>query len=658
MTILFRPILFVCLFMTVLAWTPASHATSVPGADVYGHTPAYEGIRISHDAGRIAFFESRENQHVVSIRDLNTNATCGFAMARLKVRELIWAPQDRLLIRVSPSRADLSRYISINVRCADPRLLFGDNPSSAASLIGWAPDGRRLLWTSLRYISGRTVAPSPGILGWNRVRSRYVFALDVIAVDPVTGASDTVERGSERTVAWLADADGNLRIRVDEERDESITLLTRPSGSGTWGEAFSTRSDNVEQAEDLPFLAVGPAADSVYVLTRNGGDKRIAQELSLRSKALAGVVFQHNQYDVTGYQLDEYTGQVIGVSYIDDLHRVVYIDPSIARSIEKIRGLFRGAQVNVKSASRDRKNLVVRVDGPDHPTGTYFLANMSTDEVSRIGQRYPAIAASNIAPVKSFSYTARDGLKIPAYLTLPPQDAAGKRALVVMPHGGPEARDSANFDPWAQFLATRGYVVLQPQFRGSDGFGYAFRQAGRRQWGLKMQDDITDGVKALIADGKVDPSRICIFGWSYGGYAAMAGLAFSPEVYKCGIAGAGVSDIPEILGHVKRQSFGGWDHVQYWEDVIGNSFSDSARLKATSPVYSVKNIRAPLLLLHGKLDTVVPIRQSEGMAKALHKAGKPYEFIELEDDDHWLSYADSEKRALTEIERFLKLHLQ
>jgi dipeptidyl aminopeptidase/acylaminoacyl peptidase len=337
---------------------------------------------------------------------------------------------------------------------------------------------------------------------------------------------------------------------------------------------------------------------------------------------------------------------------------VVYVDPLVSTGLARIRALFPNAQVNVQSASRDRDNFILRVDGPDHPTGTYFHADVTAGKVRQLGSRYPAIATSDVAPVKAFTYAARDGLAIPAYLTLPARTAPEKLPLVVMPHGGPESRDSASFDPWVQFIATRGYAVFQPQFRGSDGYGLEFRQAGRQQWGLKMQDDITDGVKKLIADGTVDPTRVCIFGWSYGGYAAMAGLAFTPELYKCGISGAGVSDIPDMFGHLKRKSFGGWDHAQYWQAVIGDTFADAPRLKATSPINSVKNIRAPLLLMHGKFDTVVPITQSEGMAKALRQAGKAYEYIQLEDDDHWLSYADSEKRALQEIERFLKQHLQ
>lgn len=655
-TAILKSIIFTFVFTLSIAMT--SHAATAPGADIYGHTPAYEGVRISHDARRIAFIQTRDSQHVVFIFDFDNDTICGYAMAKLKVRELIWAPQDRLLIRVSPSRADLSRYLSINVNCADPRLLFDQPLSSVSRLIGWAPDGKRLLWTSLRHISGGVGPRRPDTLGWDRRRSRIIYALDVIAVDPATGATETVEKGSGETIDWLADADGKLRIRVDENKDEVISVFVRWDEDKDWQPVFSTRNSSAGRKEAATFVAMGPKPDTAYVLTRNGGDKRSALEFNLRNKAFGNTLFKHPDFDVTGYQLDEFTGLAIGVEYTDDILKVDYIDPTVSDAVARIRSLFPKAQVNVQSASGDRNHFILRVDSPDHPTGTYFHADVSAGKVSQLGSRFPAITKAHIAPVKSFTYAARDGMRIPAYLTLPPGAGPGKLPLVVMPHGGPESRDSANFDPWAQFIATRGYAVFQPQFRGSDGFGLAFRQAGRHQWGLKMQDDITDGVRKLVAEGTVDPSRICIFGWSYGGYAAMAGLTFTPELYKCGISGAGVSDLPDMFGHLKRKSFGGWDHAEYWRAVIGDTFADAPRLMETSPINSVKSIRAPLLLLHGKYDTVVPITQSEGMAKALKKAGKPFEYIELEDDDHWLSYADSEKRALKEIERFLKLHLQ
>jgi dipeptidyl aminopeptidase/acylaminoacyl peptidase len=280
---------------------------------------------------------------------------------------------------------------------------------------------------------------------------------------------------------------------------------------------------------------------------------------------------------------------------------------------------------------------------------------MTEPSIAKIGARHTSIEAAYVGQVKPFTYTARDGMTIPAYLTLPPGSPGKNLPLVVMPHGGPHARDTAVFYPWAQFLASRGYAVLQPQFRGSSGFGARHLEAGKFQWGLAMQNDVTDGVKHLIANGTADASKVCIYGWSYGGYAAMAGLTLTPELYKCGVAGAGISDLLLFLGDNTRWSE---DRGKFWKDYIGSPNADRDRLIATSPIKQVGRIRVPLLLIHPKDDTVVPLRQSTMMAEAMRAAGKPVEYIELDGDDHWLSRTSTSRRVLRELERFLALHLK
>jgi dipeptidyl aminopeptidase/acylaminoacyl peptidase len=228
--------------------------------------------------------------------------------------------------------------------------------------------------------------------------------------------------------------------------------------------------------------------------------------------------------------------------------------------------------------------------------------------------------------------------------------------MVVLPHGGPESRDARAFDWLAQFLASRGYAVLQPQFRGSTGYGEAHRKAGYRQWGRLMQDDVSDGVKALIEQGIADPKRICIVGASYGGYAALAGAAFTPELYACAVSINGVSNLPAMLSFEETYSGKDSDSVSYWKDHIGSR--TSPEVISRSPSRAAANVRAPVLLLHGVNDSVVPITQSREMATALKSLAKPYTLIELPGEDHWLSRSDSRTRVLTEMEAFLATHLQ
>ena len=299
-----------------------------------------------------------------------------------------------------------------------------------------------------------------------------------------------------------------------------------------------------------------------------------------------------------------------------------------------------------------KDKLIVVVDGPRQPTAYYYL-NRTTHEATQLASTYPDLSEADLGEMKPWPYKARDGLDIPAYLTLPPGKAAKNLPVVVMPHGGPGARDMLGFDWMAQFFANRGYAVLQPNFRGSTGYGQKFEEAGYGQWGLKSQDDITDGVKKLIADGIADPKRICIVGASYGGYAALAGAAFTPDLYACAVSFAGVSDIAKML-RSDASDFGSdsWA-VSEMNRSIGNRYDDSGKLAATSPARHADSIKCPVLLLHGAGDTTVRIEQSEEMRDALQDAHKSVAYVRFEGDSHYMLLADTRIRVLKETEAFL-----
>jgi dipeptidyl aminopeptidase/acylaminoacyl peptidase len=274
--------------------------------------------------------------------------------------------------------------------------------------------------------------------------------------------------------------------------------------------------------------------------------------------------------------------------------------------------------------------------------------------LSPLGDAYPELKGVVLGHKSYFTYKAADGLEIPAYLTLPPGAPAtgGKLPLIVMPHGGPAARDDAGFDWWAQFLASRGYAVLQPQFRGSTGFGRAFEEAGRKEWSGKMQTDLIDGVQALAAKGVIDSARVCIAGASYGGYAALAGATLHADTYRCAISVNGVSDVGAFLNQDIR--LGGYDSgaVRYWRRQLGWGRGDTV-----SPDRVAKGAKGPILLIHAKEDTTVYYEQSEKMLAALRDEAKPVEMVTLAGDDHYLSGAASRITMLKAIDTFLAKNL-
>ncbi|MDO9337399.1 MAG: S9 family peptidase [Caulobacter sp.] len=347
------------------------------------------------------------------------------------------------------------------------------------------------------------------------------------------------------------------------------------------------------------------------------------------------------------------------VAIVTGEERPVYqwLDPQLGAVHAKLGRVFKGKSVLLSSWSRDRSRYLIRVDAPD-TVPQWLLFETAGNQVSPIGHEYPDLSEAPMGSTRWLTYKARDGLEIPAYLTLPPGLAAGiKPPLVVLPHGGPAARDEFEFDWWAQFLASRGYAVLRPQFRGSEGFGAAFERAGDGEWGGKMQTDLLDGVAQLAKDGVIDPKRVCIVGASYGGYAALAGVSLHPDDYRCAVSVAGISDIGLMLLDTRRAGGADSPGLQYWRRVAGDSRATPGILAATSPAKQAAKIKAPVLLIHGAEDTVVDINQSRTMEAAMKASRGDVQFVVLPGDDHYLSSSETRTRMLEAVDVFLAKHL-
>lgn len=654
-------LLFVC--ATSLAPTVARAAAS---ADVYGNFPDIANPIISPDGQHLAMQIALGDMGGLRIVKIGGGKGCSYAPSTVKLRSIFWANSERLVLQVSffyrPSympdepqyHYEIFRFVSMDTNCANQREILRDHEDyyrlGGFDFLGRDAEGKYLFFAATNI----HISVDPEFTG-SRVKQRDLSTWNVYQVDAATGKSETYERGTPRTDDWIIDGAGQLRVRIDRDPNSNDrTVFARIGGSRDWVQVYAF-PDKGDEARELTFAGIGASPDIAYVITRNGGDRDALYEFNLQTKTLGRLVFQHPKVDLDGLLIDNYSRQAVGTAYTEDYPSAEYFDRSYAQMQADLAATFPGEKVHVISVSKDRKRFVARAEGPQNRTGAYYLVDMTIPDMSTIGQRYAAIAQADVGQVTSFTYKARDGLEIPAYLTLPPGSGGKNLPLIVMPHGGPHARDTASFDSWAQFLASRGYAVLQPQFRGSAGFGARFLDAGKLKWGLEMQNDVTDGVKHLIANGTADASRVCIFGWSYGGYAAMAGLAFTPDLYKCGVAGAGVSDLLLFLGDKRRRSD---SLAKFWGKYIGNPITDQQRLAQTSPARSPGTFRAPILLIHPKDDTVVPMRQSTVMADALTAHGKSVEFIVLDGDDHWLSRASTSRRVLRELEAFLARHLK
>jgi dipeptidyl aminopeptidase/acylaminoacyl peptidase len=348
---------------------------------------------------------------------------------------------------------------------------------------------------------------------------------------------------------------------------------------------------------------------------------------------------------------DRPTGRLIGASRPADYDNYEFFEPELRARWEATVQAFKGDLVSLVSASEGFKEGIVLVDG--HKLGyQYELVHFETGKSDRIGDVYDGIAEP--LEVRRIDYPAGDGLRIPAYLTLPRGRAAQKLPLVVLVHGGPAARDTPHFDWWSQALADQGYAVLRPNYRGST-ISDGFVAAGFGEYGRKMQTDLSDGVRYLAKEGIVDPTRVCVVGASYGGYAALAGVTLEAGVYRCAVSVAGLSDLKQFLRwvnekHRERESI----EQRYWDRFMGVTSPSDPVLRQISPIHHVDSIKVPILLIHGKDDTVVPYDQSDDMYEALRHAKKGVEFVQLPNEDHWLSRGETRLQMLQTSVAFLR----
>jgi dipeptidyl aminopeptidase/acylaminoacyl peptidase len=352
---------------------------------------------------------------------------------------------------------------------------------------------------------------------------------------------------------------------------------------------------------------------------------------------------------------DPATHRVIGGMKIALEPTYEFFDPKDQATWDAVNKVFPNEQVDLVSWSNDRRKMVVKVTGPLHGV-LLAVVDLASHKATPIGQTYAGISPNDVADVSIASYRAQDGMKIDAFLTLPTGREAKNLPLIVLPHGGPAARDEAGFDWWAQALASRGYAVLQPQFRGSDGLGWKLESAGFGEWGRKMQSDLSDGVKALAKAGLVDPKRVCIVGGSYGGYAALAGVTLEQGVYRCAVSYAGVSDLHRMIGGVWSAwvDAGKSSGARYLDRFVGAKEPSDPVFDKVSPIRHVAEANVPILLIHGKEDSVVPYEQSVLMEAALKGAGKSVEFVTLENEDHWLSHDATRQQMLQATVTFLE----
>ena len=473
---------------------------------------------------------------------------------------------------------------------------------------------------------------------------------ELYRLDTRTGRKSSISSGKPdhgASEAWLVDNRGVARALVI--KGHGITrVYYRAGGDAPW-----------EMLVEYPLggqgwrpLALDEDNKTLYVQTRKGRDKEAIFKFDTQAKTLGGLVAEHPQVDLRQLIVDR-DGRVLGVEYNADRPGVAWFDERMARIQEAVDAALPNA-VNYLSWTQGL-DLVLIASRSDISPGAFYLLTVKTGKMEWLADRSPWIKPEQMSPMRAVRYKARDGLEIPAYLTLPRGSSGKELPLVVLPHGGPWVDgDSWHFNPEVQFLASRGYAVLQPNFRGTTRYGWKHFSASFKQWGLAMQDDISDGVVWAIKEGIADKRRICIFGASYGGYAALMGLVKTPELYKCGIDYLGVTDI-SLNFDVSWTDFAYSDYINYdAKTFMGDPDKDRALWKTVSPVEQAAKVQAPVLMAYGAQDRRVPLIHGQQMKTALDKYEKKYQWMVMAGEGHGFRDPENQAKFYGAVEKFLK----
>ncbi len=454
-----------------------------------------------------------------------------------------------------------------------------------------------------------------------------------------------IQDPEENVVGWVTDTQHNLRAsyRLDEGR---VFNRVKDPKTDEWRELWPYDIFSEDEVNILGF----DADPNIVYISAYKNDYKAVFKVNLRDKALQReLVYADPNYDVNGQLIySNKDNRILGIGSGGE-EGTIFTDPLFASLQEEVNKALPNTRNFIYGITDDETQFVVYSTGPKE-SGTYYLGSMNPTQLKAVAYRYSKLPPDVLGDVQKIHYEARDGVEIEAYLTLPKGVPPKKLPTVMFPHGGPIARDSIAFDFWAHFMANRGYAVLQMNFRGSGGQGLSFRNAGLKNWGKEMQDDIEDGALALIKRGITDPDKICIVGASYGGYASLMGVVKTPNRYQCAISVNGVSNVFDLV----KDNRAFWRGYNVIDEQIGN---DNKTLREISPVNFANKIKAPVLLIHGELDRQVEIKHSYQMRDALSNAKKDVTFVELDGEDHYLSNEAMRRKAFGAIAAFLAEHL-
>lgn len=594
----------------------------------FARAPAMSIVTLSPEGQWISYVRQEGANQQLVLRLLSNDAeqaTLQVESKHERIRWCDWSGADRLLCgTVRPVRrpdrvSEATRLYAIEARSGKVRELNLRLPDAVR-------DNVIDLWPS---------GPDRVLLQHDPTGSGHP---EVSELDVRNGELRRVVRAQPPISRWMSDGEGTVRLGI-ATTPLTATLFTRSREGSPWEVKLQQSLSDSQAIAPLAFAGMG----SLFVLGHHQG------RAALFSWSLAGnepptLLLADPVFDIDGpLLLDPRTRQLISIRFAGEDERQHFFDPVVQEQHRWVDGQLPDTFNALVAMSRDGKLRLIRAASDLDPP-SFYVHDTRTQALKPVGHEYPELEGRDLLPMSVTSYRARDGQIIPAYLTMP-RGTEEPVPAVVLPHGGPETRVVKGFDPLVQFLAANGFAVLQMNFRGSFGYGAAFAAAGAGQWGGVIQDDITDGAKWLVSEGVADPARLCIAGESFGGYAAMLGAVREPRLYACAASFAGVSDLMAFRQYTQRLQ-----SAVTWDARLGD---DQQALWRMSPLAEVASLSAPVFLMHGRLDPVVPVAQTRRFARELRVAGKPHRFLERVECDHEMTIEACRVEFFSEIRQFL-----
>ncbi len=608
--------------------TQAELPPLIPLRDFF-RNPEASSYQISPDGKFLAFrkpWESRMNIHVCEIGEPLDSAVRVTGATERDIAGYFWANNDRIAYIQDSGGDENFRLYAVDADGSDQKDLtpFED--------------------VRVNIIDDLEDKPEEMIIGMNK-RNKEIY--DAYRLNIVTGDLEMIVENPGNLSDYLTDHDGKLRIATATDGVET-SILYRATEEDEFATVLTTNFK-----ESLTPLFFTYDNTKVYASSNLGRDKSAIVVWDPASAKEEEVIYEHPEVDVSSLLRSDKRKVITGVAYMTDKRGYAFFDDERREMQEFLEARLPDQEVSLVDFSKDESTYLVRAY-TDRSLGSYYFYKPAEEKLEKIADIGPWLDADQLAEMKPIHYQSRDGLTIHGYLTFPVGVEAKNLPVVINPHGGPWARDHWGFNPETQFLANRGYAVLAMNFRGSTGYGREFWEKSFKEWGKSMQDDITDGVKWLIEQGIADPEKVAIYGASYGGYATLAGLVYTPELYACGVDYVGVSNLLTFMEGIPPY----WEQYrEMMHEMVGNPETETEMMKAASPVFHVDRIQAPLFIAQGANDPRVVKSESDQMVEALRKRGIEVPYMVKDNEGHGFRNEENRFDFYRAMEQFLAKHL-